>query len=322
MGEVLIDFLPIEMNGETTGFSMHPGGAPLNVAVGLARLDRPVAFAGKVAGDFFGRYIRAYVEREGVEDRFLLTTPAQSTLAFVAIEGGEPAFAFYGERAADTLLAAQEVPETLFEETSILHFGSISLLRGSTPDAVLSTVERLKGRALLSFDPNLRPGLVRNETAYRRLLARLFALSDIVKLSAADISWLAPGQTVEEYAAGLASRGPALVAVTQGGRGVLAVRGEARWRVPAFNVPVVDTVGAGDSFSAGLLAGLSERGVTSHGALAQLPAPELALTLRFAAAVAALACTKAGANPPRREEVESFLHEQSGPPSELRSGED
>src|SRR5439155_26005042 len=195
---------------------------------GLARLDRPVAFAGKVADDFFGRYLRAYVEQQGIDTRFLLTETAQSTLAFVAIEGGEPAFAFYGEGAADTLLNAQELPEALFEETSILHFGSISLLLGSTPGAVLSTVERLKGRALLSFDPNLRPGLVRDETAYRELLSRLFALSDIVKLSAADISWLAPGQPVEEYAAGLASQGPALVAVTQGSQGVLAVRGEAK----------------------------------------------------------------------------------------------
>src|SRR5437867_6577748 len=85
MGEVLIDFLPIEVGGQTTGFNMHAGGAPLNVAVGLARLGRPVAFAGKVADDFFGRYLRAYVEQQGIDPRFLLTETAQSTLAFVAI---------------------------------------------------------------------------------------------------------------------------------------------------------------------------------------------------------------------------------------------
>ena len=109
----------------------------------------------------------------------------------------------------------------------------------------------------------------------------------------------------------------------KGGHGEARARSDPPLqRVPAFNVPVVDTVGAGDSFSAGLLAGLSERGITSRNALVRLPDPDLAQTLRFAAAVAALACTKAGADPPRRKEVESFLHAQSGPPSEMHPGED
>src|SRR4051812_29842149 len=115
MGEVLIDFLPIQADGATTGFSMHAGGAPLNVAVGMARLGSPVAFAGKVATDFFGRYLRAYMESEGIDTRFLISHEAFSTLAFVAMEDGEPAYAFYGEGAADTLLAPADVPEALFD---------------------------------------------------------------------------------------------------------------------------------------------------------------------------------------------------------------
>src|SRR5215218_7892363 len=111
MGEVLIDFLPIQSGGMTTGFTMHAGGAPLNVAVGMARLGQPTAFAGKVANDFFGRYIRAYIEQEGIDTRFLVAADALSTLAFVAKEDGEPAYAFYGEGAADTLLVPDEVPE-------------------------------------------------------------------------------------------------------------------------------------------------------------------------------------------------------------------
>src|SRR6266487_5728724 len=131
---------------------------------------------GKVATDFFGRFLRAYVESEGIDTRFLLSADASSTLAFVAMEGGEAAYSFYGEGAADTLLTAAEVPDALFDETRVLHIGAISLLRGTTPAAVLATVERLKGRALISFDPNIRPGLVHDEPAYRALLARLFAL--------------------------------------------------------------------------------------------------------------------------------------------------
>ncbi len=315
MGELLIDFLPIQEGGQTVGFSMHPGGAPLNVAVGVARLGQPAAFASKESNDVFGRYLRSFIEQEGIDIRFLLSADAPSTLGFVAIEDGEPVFAFYGEGAADTLLTAEEVPTALFEETAILHFGSISLLRGSTPAAVLATVERLKENArppLLSFDPNLRPGLVGDETAYRGLLDKFFSLADIVKLSAADIAWLAPEETVGSYAAHLLAQGPALVAVTRGGRGVLALRGADQWETPTFPVQVADTVGAGDAFSAGLLAGLAERGVSSRAALERMNSDELANTLRFAAAVAALTCSRAGANPPRREEVVAFVDRSVG----------
>ena len=303
VGELLVDFLPIMEDGRTIGFIMHAGGAPYNVAVGLARLGQPAAFAGKVSSDLFGRYLRECAEREGIDTRFLLTADAPSTLAFVATEQGEPAYAFYDEGAADTMLTSDEVPPRLFEETSILHFGSISLLRGSTPAAVVAIVERLKGRALLSFDPNVRPEVVRDEEAYRVLLDYLFSLTDLVKLSAADVQWLAPGETVENFASELSVRGPGLVVITRGGEGVIAVRGEERWQVPPMPVDVVDTVGAGDAFSAGLLAGLAERGVTSRQALAELPAQEIEASLKFASTVASLTCTRPGADPPRYDEL-------------------
>ncbi len=309
MGEILIDFLPILADGQTTGFTMHAGGAPYNVAVGMARLGQPTAFAGKVATDLFGRYLRGCAAGEGIDLRFLLDDAGQSTLAFVASEDGEPAYAFYGDAAADTRLTATEVPDALFAETAILHCGSISLLRGSTPAAVLATVERLRGHALISFDPNLRPGLVRDEAAYRALLAQMFALTDIVKVSTMDLGWLLPGRPLEAALADLQAQGPALVVITQGGAGVLALHGTERRQVPAFQVPVVDTVGAGDAFSAGLLAGLAERGITSRAALTALPAADLDDTLRFAAAVAALTCTRAGADPPTRTAVRAFLRQ-------------
>src|SRR5437773_7206521 len=104
IGEILVDFLPIVAGGQTVGFRPVPGGAPFNVAVGLARLGQPAAFAGQVSADLFGRMLRAAVEREQIDPRFLLTDPAPSTLAFVALQGNEPAYAFYDAGAADTLL--------------------------------------------------------------------------------------------------------------------------------------------------------------------------------------------------------------------------
>jgi fructokinase len=312
LGEILIDFLPIEEDARTVGFKMHPGGSPFNVAVGLARLEQHVSFACKISSDLFGRYLRDYAESESIDTRFLLPSEAQSTLAFVAMEGGEPAYAFYGEGTADALLTVEELPPALFEETAILAFGSISLLRGTTPAAVVATARRLKGKALLAFDPNIRPGLVYDEAAYRDLLNRLFALADIVKISAVDLAWLAPAQPPEKAAADILACGPALVVVTQGSSGVLALRGRDRIEIPAFKLKVVDTVGAGDAFSAGMLAALMERRVVSRPTLDLMEGHELAASLRFAAATSGITCMRPGADPPTRAEVAAFLDSQSG----------
>ncbi len=311
LGEVLADLLPIEEAGETTGFRMHPGGSLLNVAVAAARLGSPVALAGRISTDFFGRYLRAYVEGEGVDTRWLLDTAAPSTLAFVAMETGDPVFTFYGEGAADTLVAPEDLTEALFSETGILHAGSISLLRGITPTAVVAACERLAGSALISLDPNLRPALVADEPAYRALLDRLLGLADVVKVSAADLAWLVPGERPEDAARRLLAAGPALVVVTRGSEHAIALRGDPAspelLAVDSFPVAVVDTVGAGDAFTAGLLTWLAERDVTSRPRLAGLATRDLTSALRFASAVAALNCARAGADPPARPEVEALL---------------
>lgn len=310
LGDSLIDFLPFEDQGAIAGFRLAPGGSIFNVAVGLARLQVPVAYAGKVADDYFGQRLRAAVAAEGIETGFIVPHHGQTTLAFVVQEQSGPAYDFYGEGTADTLLSAAELPAALFAQTGLLHIGSTSLLRGSTPGAVLAAAERLNGRALISLDPNVRPALVRDELAYRQLLGQLVRLSDLVKLSDADIAWLAPAADVISVATRLLSDGTALVALTRGASGALALRqGEPPVEVPAFHVPVVDTVGAGDAFAAGLLAGLWERGVRSRGALAVLPRAALGALLRDAQAAAALTSMRAGAQPPTRAEVAAFLRE-------------
>jgi fructokinase len=309
MGEILIDFLPIEEDGRTVGFRMHPGGSPFNVAVGVARLGQPTSFAGMVANDLFGRYLRSVVEGEGIDTRFLLTTNATTTLAFVAYEDGEPGYAFYREGAADTLLRPEDLPAAMFEETRALHVGSISLLKGATPSAVVAAAERLKGRALVQFDPNVRAGLIEDEQGYRARIKHLFGVADVVKISSVDLDWLMPDVGSYERAIELIlGHGPALVVVTQGSKGILAGRpGSEILSVPPFAVRVADTVGAGDTFDAGILAGLAERDALSNAAVRELSADQVRATLRFAAAAAAINVTRAGANPPRRDEVQQFL---------------
>lgn len=312
LGEILIDFLPIERNDDVTGFTLHPGGGPYNVAVGLARLGQPTAFVSKLGDDFFGRRLRAAVRAEGIADAWLPTAAGRaSTLAFVAHEHGEPAFTFYGDGAADTTLTPPELPHDLLDQARLLHFGGISLLRGSTPEAALTAAATLRGRALVSLDPNVRPALIHDAAAYRAILERAIAACDLLKVSAADTAWLAPEVDVLDYAAAQLTAGPALVLVTRGGAGVTALRqsatGVERVDVPGFNVTVADTVGAGDSFTAGFLAALAEGAIFDRAALAALPRSQLEAALRYGAGVAAINCTRPGADPPRAAEVAQFL---------------
>jgi fructokinase len=327
MGESLIDFVPLNATEQSVGksdagegklgsaagtdFRMHSGGSILNVAVGLARLGQHVAFAGKIAEDYFGHHLLLRLKTEGVDTRFVITAKAQTALAFVAMEDGEPVYSFYGDGTADTLLNVDDIPESLYLESSILHVGSISLLRGTTPKTVLETFERLKGHVLLSLDPNIRAGMIHDEPAYRALLQRLIALTDILKLSNVDLAWLLPGVSMEESLLHLCGLGPALVIITQGDKGVLARSGSTGTiQTVAFPITMIDTVGAGDTFCAGVLGRLADESILSRERVLALTEQELRAVIIFASAAAALNCTRVGANPPHRFEVEQFL--QSG----------
>ncbi len=304
IGEILVDFTPLVDSGKTVGFRMNPGGSPFNVAVGLARMGARVEFAGRVSTDFFGRFLVAALEREGVGLQLLSRSSAPSTLAFVALHDGEPGYSFYGEGAADTDLRPDDLPAVI-EEVSVLHFGSISLLRAPTSDTVVGLVERLAGRALLSCDPNIRPGLISDPVSYRRLLERAFRAADIVKLSRRDLEWLMPGTLPEDAAETVLELGPAMVVITLGANGCYAATAAVRTSATALPVRVADTVGAGDAFTAGLLYRLVELGYASGAALKTVPPAALQMALQFATAAAGLTCTRVGADPPRRQEIEA-----------------
>ncbi|WP_165774650.1 carbohydrate kinase family protein [Candidatus Viridilinea mediisalina] len=307
LGEILFDFLPIERDQEPNSFRLQPGGGPFNVAVGLARLGQPTAFVGKVGADYFGRRLRRSVRAEGIDDRWLRSAAAPTTLAFVAIEDGEPVFSFYGAGAADTLLEADELPAEFFERTGLFHFGGISLLHGTTPAAALAAAEGLRGRALVSLDINVRPLLISDEAAYRATVQRAIAACDLLKLSVADVAWLAPGVNPNDYALAQLAQGPTLIALTQGDAGVSSLRylnGQLeRLEQPSFKVEVADTVGAGDAFTAGLLDALANHAIFERTALATMPTADLRAALRQGAATAALTCTRPGADPPKRAEL-------------------
>ncbi len=306
IGELLVDFMPVVESGATVGFRMHPGGSPLNVAVALARMGAQVDFAGTASTDFFGRFLTEHLNRAGVGTRFLLRSAAPTTLAFIALDRGQPSFSFYGQGAADTLLRFEDVPEEI-TDSAVLHFGSNSLLQAPTSETVLRVVERLGGHAVISCDPNIRASLVTDAPAYRRLLNRAFGAADLIRLSSTDLDWLMPATPLEAATSALLDLGPALVVVTLGEDGCYAAMPALHRRWPARRVSVVDTIGAGDTFTAGLLFRLFGVREASRTAIEQLTADILDDALQFATVAAALTCTRAGADPPHHVEIEAVL---------------
>lgn len=298
MGDALIDF-------KATGplaFQGYVGGSPLNVAVAAARLGAAAGLATQLSTDQFGDAIRRHLRENGVDQSLLLASEAPSSLAFVGEVEGEAVFDFIATGAADARYDPR--PRQRFPESAeLLMFGSISLLREPAATAITDTVRQHRERLTVLFDPNVRPALIPERAAYEaRLRREWLPLSHLVKVSAQDLRWLYPGEPEAEVARRWLEHGPEAVIVTAGGAGVSFFGRGGRFRVAAPEVEVVDTVGAGDTFSGALLARLLERG---------RPEDEAGWrdALAFAAAAAALNCTRAGTNPPRRGELARFLGE-------------
>jgi fructokinase len=321
LGEALIDFVA-DTSGvtleECPGFLKAPGGAPGNVAVGLARLGVPASFVGKVGDDPFGRFLRDTFAAAGVDTGpMLLSSEARTGLAFVSLmANGERDFLFYRHPSADMLLRWDEVPESLFAEARVLHHGSITLIgEPSRTATIVAAAHAREAECLVSYDVNLRLPLWESETAAREAIKDGLTGVDIVKVSEEEGEFLFDTRTPEETAAKLLVGGARLVVVTRGAAGAYC-----RWwledrlqelEVPGFPVTAVDTTGAGDGFVAGLLAG-----VVAEPALDRIAPERMHAILRVANAVGALTCTRKGAIPalPTRPELERFLaaHISSG----------
>jgi fructokinase len=312
-GEALIDMVP---GGDgPDSFVAKPGGCPLNTAIAAARLGARVEFLGRIGTDLFGEQLASALEADGVGLRLVARSGEPATLAFVRRDDrGNARYAFYSKGAADRSLSASDLPASLGADAAFLALGSISLLQEPAGGAIESLAERESGRGVaVSLDPNIRPSLVEDREAYMRRLERVIAIAAIVKASDDDLEWMFPGMGVEAAMDRLLGMGPALVAVTLGAKGAIALGRSGRARVGAFPVDVVDTIGAGDTFHAALLARLdSSGGARGRAALASLDSAALEGALEYAAAAAALDCSRPGADPPRAPELEAFLRARGG----------
>lgn len=310
MGEALIDFVPVTAPDGGPAYAPRCGGSPFNAAKAAALAGAEVGFLGALSTDLFGEMLAADLDRHGIDTRSAPRLDAPTTLAFVDIQSGEPRYAFFNEGTA-TRMIAPDPAAFAPGPGDVVDFGSISLIDLPGADAIAAFAEAVAERALVSLDPNARPGMTRDLATWRNRIGRILAVADIVRLSIEDLDALAPGATPADFAQERIAGGASLIVVTYGADGAEAWTASGHVRVPGHAVEVVDTVGAGDTLMGSLLAQLASGGHTEREALRGLSDAAVAQALTRAVAAAALNCEASGCAPPRPEAVESFLKARS-----------
>ncbi|MBL4598694.1 MAG: carbohydrate kinase [Rhizobiaceae bacterium] len=301
-GEALIDMLPRQMEDGSEVLLPVPGGAIFNTAIALGRLGEEAGFFSGLSTDLFGEKLAAALEASKVDYRYAVRSGAPTTLAFVKLTNGQAKYTFYDENTAGRLLSEKDLPQ-FGDEVTALHFGTISLISepcGATLEALMKREHKAR---IMSLDPNIRASFIPDATAHRARMSRMIAMSDIVKVSDEDFDWLVPGGTFEDSAKTWIENGMSLVVLTMGAEGCRVITAHHDVVVPVQKVQVVDTVGAGDSFDGGLLAGLSRAGVLTKSALRDMDEETLRGAVELAVKVAAISVTRAGANPPWQDEL-------------------
>ena len=328
VGECLVDLAPTTAPPSKETSVLHarpfvalPGGGPANIAVGLARLGAHSAFAGRFSDAGFGPWLRGHLEANGVDLGPSVPATQPATLAVVTLdEEGKASYAFYGPETADWHWGYEELPAPALVTSGALayqavHTGSLATAFEPSAEVIARWLDELRsgGRVTISFDPNVRAGLISDLGRYRDTIESFIARAHLVKASGDDLDVLYPEATVEEAAGRWLAAGANVVVITLGGDGAVAFLPDGR-RVSAAPpaVEVVDTIGAGDSFSAAMLDFLGRRDELSPGALKAMSATTLEAALQHAVTASAITCTRAGANPPTAAELAAYAARASG----------
>lgn len=310
-GELLIDFVPTISGvslADAPAFKKAPGGAPANVAVGIARLGGSSAFIGKVGDDEFGYMLADILKENNVNNQGLLFDPhARTALAFVTLRSdGEREFMFYRNPSADMLLEEKELDLDLIRKAKIFHHGSISLITEPCKTAHIAASKVAKDAgALISYDPNLRLPLWASAESARDGILSIWETADIIKVSEDEVSFLTNGEDPydDSVVKKLIHPNLKLLLVTEGADGCRYYSKELSGRVGGLKVAAVDTTGAGDAFVAGILSQLA----VDFSILQD--EDRLREALKFANVCGALTVTERGAIPamPTRQQVADAL---------------
>ena len=301
-GEALVDL--VEDDG-----SIRPiaGGGPFNTAIALGRLDVPVGFLGVLSRDAYGQMLAGQLARADVDTSLVRWSDHPTPRALVHRRGdgrNEYTFEVGGTSLVD--LSMEQLPP-LPEEAWAVHVGTLALAIDPPAAAYEALVDREAGRRQIILDPNVRPAIFGDAGAYRRRFERLAQLADLVKLSEDDAAWIYPGRSVEEVLELITGFGARVVAVTRGENGAVAAAGDAFVDVAGISIVVADTVGAGDSFGAAFVAALVDGDAFGPRATRRPDEAALGRAVVYAVTASAITCTRIGAVPPSRDEIEAQL---------------
>jgi len=302
LGEGLIDFIS-QKDLEFIGF---PGGSPYNSSIAIARLEVPGQYLGRVSTDMFGIQLMDHLEKNRVGTELVMRTDDASTLSFVQKQpDGQAEYAFFANQTADKFWKAEEMAAVkLPEDTKIIHFGSISLSQEPCGTVLSDFLINRCSKYLLSFDPNIRPSLVPDKEVYLKRFEKLCSVCSLVKLSDEDIQWLYPALSIDEAVQKILGFGTALVALTEGKKGARLITVKNNIASPLFDLPVADTIGAGDTFHGSMLSWLHKRGFFTRKQLGNLTEKELSKLGDYANKAAGINCSRSGCNPPTVKDME------------------
>ena len=301
-GEALIDMLPrITTEGEAA-FAPYVGGAVFNSAIALGRLGAPAGFFSGLSSDLFGGQFRDALGASKVSSTYAHTSPRPTTLAFVRLNNGQATYTFYDENTAGRMLTVEDLPK-LGAEIEAMLFGAISLISEPAGSAYEEFMRREHETRVMMLDPNIRPNFIPDKAKHLRRIREMMAMADIVKLSDEDLKWFDEAGSHEDVVRNWLDRGPKLIVVTHGGEGAVGYSKAHKVTVMPQKVKVVDTVGAGDTFNAGILASLHEQGLLTKAAIGDLSEDAIRKALELGSKAAAVTVSRAGANPPWRHEI-------------------
>ena len=304
-GENLIDNVPIK--GSKDSFKSCIGGSPLNTALSLGKLKIPVYFFSRISNDFFGKKIISFLNKNNVNTSLTQRSNDLTTIGFVNIDKDNTDFTFYANNTSDRNLKNYFFSNTLKKKIKLAHFSSISLILKPGSEVYFQMMKDLRKHSLISIDPNIRKQLIKNKKSFKQRFNNFIKIADIIKLSNEDFSYLYDIKKADKIISQWLSKNKILfVILTFGKKGSKIYTKDFNLKINSFKIKVIDTVGAGDSYIAGVIAWLYNKGLIERIKIKKISKEHWLECLQFASKIAAINCMRDGCNPPNLSELKKI----------------